>query len=210
VIFGGIGSWRKRAVATGGDLDMAKRKPTTPAKPSAMEEDRFWKLIEGARQDDDFITALTTNLKELPANDVVGFENTLQLKLAKASTFPLLAANFIIQSYVSDDVFEGFRAWLISQGRERFEAAVADPASICDWLERSEVDDINGEAMLLVAQRAYEEHGDEEEFAARITYPRKPTLKQDWPANADGYRKRWPRLVKKFWNLERIRELHRH
>jgi hypothetical protein len=121
----------------------------------------------------------------------------------------LLAANFIIQSYVSDDVFEDFRAWLVSHGRERFEAAVSDPESICDWLERSEVDDIRGETMLLVAQRAYEAHGDEEEFAARIVHPRTPKLKQDWPENADGYRKRWPRLVEKFWNLERIRELHR-
>lgn len=64
--------------------------------------------------------------------------------------------------------------------------------------------------MLLVAQHAYEEYGDAEEFFARIVYPREPKLKQDWPANAEGYKKRWPRLVEKFWNLERIRELHRH
>jgi hypothetical protein len=188
---------------------MAKRKPTIRTKPSAMEEDRFWQMIERARQEDDVISALAANLEELPAADVIGFQNTLERKLADAYTFPLLAANFIIQSYVSDDVFEDFRAWLVSQGRERFEAAVADPASICDWLKRKEVDDINGEAMLLVAQRAYEEHGDEEEFEARIVHPRTVKFKQDWPENADGYQKRWPRLFETFWNLERIRELHR-
>lgn len=188
---------------------MAKRKPKTPVKASTMKDDRFWKLIAEARQEDDFLVALTAKLKDLPADEIVGFQNTLQRKLVDACTFPLLAANFIIQSYVSDDVFEDFRAWLISHGRERFEAAVSDPKSICDWLKRSEVDAIDGASMLLVAQRAYEENGDEGEFAARIVYPREPKLKQDWPENAAGYKKRWPRLVDKFWNLERIRELHR-
>lgn len=188
---------------------MAKRKPGTPVKASTMKEDRFWKLIDEARQEDDFIIALTAALEDLPADDIIGFKNTLQRKLVDAHTFPVLAANFIVQSYVSDDVFESFRAWLVSHGRERFEAAVSDPESICDWLERGEVDAIDGDSMLLVAQRAYEEYGDDEEFFARIVYPRAPKLKLDWPENAEGYQQRWPRLVDKFWNLERIRELHR-
>jgi hypothetical protein len=188
---------------------MAKRKPQTPVKPSAMKEDRFWKLIAEAQQKDNFLVALTAKLEDSPADDIVGFQNTLQRKLVDACTFPLLAANFIIQSYVSDDVFEEFRAWIVSNGRERFEASISDPESICDLLERSEVDAIDGASMLLVAQRAYEEYGDDEEFFARIVYPREPKLKQDWPENADGYKKRWPRLVDKFWNLERIREFHR-
>lgn len=188
---------------------MAKRKSGTPVKPSAMKEDRFWKLIAEARLKDDFLVALAARLEDLTADEIVGFQNTLQRQLARAYKFPLLAANFIIQSYVSDDVFEDFRAWLVSQGRERFEAAVSDPQSICDWLKRSEVDGIDGEAMLLAAQRAYEQYGDDEEFSARLVYPRQPKMKQDWPENAEGYKKRWPRLVDKFWNLERIRKLHR-
>jgi hypothetical protein len=188
---------------------MAKRTPAHPVKSSGMSEDRFWKLIARARQEDRFIAALAAELKALPADDIIGFENILQRKSVAACSFPLLAANFIIQSYVSDDVFEAFRAWLVSQGRARYEAAVADPESICDWLERGEVEEIDGESMLLVAQRAYRAHGDGEKFAARIEQPRDPPLKEDWPKNEAGYRKRWPRLVAKFWNLERIRELHR-
>jgi hypothetical protein len=187
---------------------MAKRKGKLPAKPSATKELPFWNLIEGARQAGDFIITLTANLEDLPAKDIIAFENTLQRKLVEAYAFPVLAANFIIQSYVSDDVFEGFRAWLIRQGRKRFESAVTDPETICDWLERDEVDDIDGESMLLVAQYAYEEYGVEEEFAAQIKYPHKPALKQEWPENKAGYQKQWPRLVAKFWNQQRIKELH--
>jgi hypothetical protein len=188
---------------------MAKRKQAKSAKPAAMTADRFWKLIESARQEDEFHGALTAKLSALPADAIVGFENTLQRKLGEAHKFPLLAANFIIQSYVSDDVFEGFRAWLISNGGERFKAAMANPESICDWFQRKEVDTIDGESMLLVAQQAYEKYGDEEEFFARIVYPRQPKLVQDWPENAEGYKQRWPRLYAEFWNLKRIRELHR-
>ena len=184
---------------------MAKRKPKASAK---MKDERFWKLIADARQEDDFNIALTATLEDSPADDIVGFQNTLQRKIVDACAFPLLAANFIIQSYVSDDVFQDFRAWLVSHGRERFEAALADPESICDWFERSEVENIDGGATLLIAQRAYDEYGDEEEFFAQLVYPPEPEFEQDWPENAEGYKKRWPRLVEKFWNLERIRELH--
>src|SRR5262249_22186747 len=98
--------------------------------------------------------------------------------------------------------------WLVSQGQVRFESALSDPESICDWLDRDEVDDIDGELMLFVAQEAYDEHGDEDEFADQVKRPRTPALKQDWPKDKAGFRKRWPRPVDKFWNQERIREIH--
>jgi hypothetical protein len=183
---------------------MAKRKHTT----ILMSEPRFWKLIADARQAKKFHTALTAALKALSPDEIIGFQNTLRRKLLEAYKFPVLAANFIIQSYTSDDVFEDFRAWLVSQGQERFEAALSDPESICDWHERDEVDDMDGESMLFVAQKAYAEHGDEEDFSDRVQYPRTPDLKQEWPKDKAGFRKRWPRLVDKFWNQERIREIH--
>src|SRR5262245_14250980 len=130
---------------------MAKRKARAAAKPAAMAAGRFWKLVEAARRADDFVLALSSVLEKLPADEIIGFQTTLHQYLARAYRFPLLAANFIIQSYVSDDVFEDFRAWLVSQGRERYVAAVADPESICDWLERSAVDGIDGQSVLLAA-----------------------------------------------------------
>jgi hypothetical protein len=186
---------------------MAKRKPAT--KPTgAMAEPRFWSLIAEARQAKKFHKALTAKLKALPPDEIVGFQNTLHRKLRDAHTFPVLAANFIIQSYTSDDVFEDFRAWLVSQGQERFESAVADPESICAWHERDDVEDMDGEAMLFVAQEAYEEYGDDEDFFERVHRPRTPDLEQKWPKDKAGFRKLWPRLVDQFWNQERIREIH--
>lgn len=185
--------------------DGAKR-----SRKTAMKEDRFWGVIEDARSARDVCSALTASLKKLAAEEIIAFENMFRRKLAQAYVFPLLAANFVIESYVSDDVFESFRAWLVSQGRKRFEAALSDPESICDWLERKGVNavDSHGEAMLFVAQNAFKRYGDEEDFFARTKHPREPALRQRWPDDKAGFRERYPRLVDKFWNQARIKELH--
>jgi len=127
--------------------------------------------------------------------------------VADACTFPVLAANFVIESFVSDDGFKNFRAWFVSNGLERFTNAIKNPESIADWLQKEDVDEIDGESMLEVAQDVYEELF-EDDFLDRITFIPDPKMKQDWPDSKSEYRKKWPRLVDKFWNQERIREMH--
>ena len=173
-----------------------------------MTEDRFWQLIKDARHGDDFYATLRETLTNESADDIISFQNILRRKLVDAYTFPVLMANFVIQSYVSDDVFEDFRAWLVTQGRERFESALTNPDSICDWFVRDDVDGIDGETMLLICQNAYEQYGDEDEFFEHLHYPPEPTVNQDWPDDKDGFRDQCPRLVDNFWNQERIKELH--
>lgn len=173
-----------------------------------MNEDRFWELIENSQVSDDPYEHLTESLRAAPADDIVAYQNILREKIAEACTFPILAANFVIQSYVSDDVFEDFRAWLVSKGRERFENAVSNPETIASWLERDEVDDIDGATMLLLAETAFAEYWDEDQFFERIEYPSGPNIEEDWPDTKAEYRERYPALVDKFWNQERISELH--
>jgi hypothetical protein len=187
-----------------------KARPPKRKRKAVLAEDRFWSLIESARPARSVSTALTVALKKLSAAEIIGFENTFRRKLADAYVFPLLAANFVIGSYVSDDVFEDFRAWLISQGRQRFKAALSDPESICDWLDRKDVDrvDMVGESMLFIAQNAYKPYGDGDKFYAETDYPRQPPLKQQWPNSKAEFRKRYPRLVDKFWNQSRIGKYH--
>lgn len=140
---------------------------------------------------------------------IVRFGTILHRLLARAYTFELLAANFIIQSYVSDDVFEDFRAWLIAQGRERFEAALADPETIADFLEPDRVMDLGGEAILLAPSRAYAAtYEDEEGYDRDLVRTPEPPLEQRWPDTSAGFRAMYPRLYDRFWNKERIRQLH--
>lgn len=173
-----------------------------------MTEDRFWKMIEDAHDSGDAIAYLSATLMASSRHEIISFNDILSQKIADAATFPILAGNFVIMSYVSDDTFRDFRAWLVYQGRGRYAAAIKDPETIADWLEYDEVDDIDGESMLMLAHKSYHAHGSDKEFHDQILYVPDPKMDVTWPENKTEYRERFPRLVDKYWNQERIKELH--
>ena len=173
-----------------------------------MTEGVFWEMIEKACSRGKTVANLRAALRTLDPQEIISFNDILSRKVADAGTFPVLAACFVIESYASDDSFRGFRAWLVSHGHDRYAAAINDPESIADWLERDDAENIDGEPMLLVAQNSYQAHGSDEEFYDQITNVLDPDIQQDWPETKSEYRQRFPRLVDKFWNQQRISELH--
>ena len=173
-----------------------------------MTEKDFWRMIEQANRVGDSIHNLGATLRALSAQDVVSFSDILGKKIADAGTFPVLAASFVIASYASDDTFRDFRAWLVSQGHDRYTAAIDDPETIADWLDEGDLEDIDGERMLLVAQNSFQAHGTDDEFQDLTTPIPDPDIEQDWPETKSEYRQRFPRLVDKYWNQRRIGELH--
>lgn len=97
----------------------------------AMPADRFWQIIEGAaKSDDDQTEALRVSLRELSAEEVISFEITFRRYLNEAYTWDLWGAAYVIHGGCSDDGFEYFRRWLVSSGRDVYEAALADPDSL--------------------------------------------------------------------------------
>ncbi len=173
-----------------------------------MTENQFWQLIEDARATGDTVEGLSAALVALPLPDIVSFEDVLSKKIADAATFPILAACFVIMSYVSDDTFDDFRAWLVSQGRTRYSEAVKDPETIADWLRKDEVDEIDGESILMLPYESYKVHGREEDFDDQAAFIADPKIEVAWPDTKDEFRERFPKLVGKFWNQKRINELH--
>lgn len=179
-----------------------------------MNEDEFWRLIDESAAacpagSDEQFEWLQQRLRTHSPEDIVAFENILNRIKARADTFPLLMANFIIQSYVSDDLFEDFRLWLIANGRQRFEAALADPETIADFCDVDDpVEEITGEGLLYVAEEAYQQAGGEAEFAGLVEYADGPDFEMPWPETREGYQEAMPKLYAKFWNQERINELH--
>ena len=138
----------------------------------------------------------------------------------EANTFHLLAANFIVQSYVSDDVFVDFRAWLISQGREKYESAVKAPEVIADWFSRDMVDDMRGGDFYMMPQDAYlkrhgasngsEEADDlEEDFFELYESYFDQDIELDWPDSKEDFHKQFPKLFDAFWNQDRINDIHK-
>jgi hypothetical protein len=174
-----------------------------------MQESDFWRIVDDASREGDPYEGIKSRLCDLSRQEILSFHHIFTKALAAACSFPLLAANFAIASYVSDDGFREFRAWLISQGSDKFGRALIDPESIADWLDKDCVDGIDGAPMLAVAQDAYiETYGDDDDFLQRATFEPDPRIVQDWPENKAEYRRKWPKLVAKYWNAERIREMH--
>lgn len=174
-----------------------------------MNETQFWKCIDQASDGSDFADNLRTVLCNLDLDEIISFKNILLQKLVDAYVFPLLAANFVISSYVSDDGFQEFRAWLVSKGNLTFHSAIDNPETIADWLDKEDVDEIEGNEILYIADEAYVElGGEEDEFYRKINFPPEPNIDMTWPENKSEFQRQYPKLVAKFWNQQRVKDLH--
>lgn len=174
-----------------------------------MNEKQFWKHIEQASNNKDYYDHLKSTLCGLSLDEIISFKNILLQKLVEAYAFPLLAANFVISSYVSDDGFKEFRAWLVSKGSIKFLNAINDPETIADWLDKDEVDEIEGEELLYIADEAYMEiGGNEDEFYNKVSHPSEPDISMKWPENKSEFQRQYPKLVAKLWNQKHIQDLH--
>ncbi|MCC3157449.1 DUF4240 domain-containing protein [Hymenobacter sp. 15J16-1T3B] len=170
----------------------------------------FWQLIDQAAaatpaDPDAKAQHLIGALAARPLEDIIGFELTLRRFIIEADDYGIMAAQKIIDGYVSDDPYLYFRCWLIGQGQAVFTAALQHPDSLaavapgpyeCDF-----------ESLLLVATKAYEQQTGREEDE---TFPRAvargqgldydflapPTTGADW--EEEDLPKMLPKLWKKF------------
>lgn len=134
-----------------------------------MDPDRFWALIEQARElaDGDDAASLAESqaehlveiLKQRSTPEIEDFERRFLTLMNESYRWDLWGAAYIIQGGCSDDGFDYFRAWLIGQGREVFRRVLADPESLLEIALR-EPDPkqvvLEGEPLLFAAAEAYE------------------------------------------------------
>ncbi len=104
---------------------------------SDVDPNIFWKLIADAKasvadpSDGDAVAAAaTTLLAERPPAEIVATQQVLWELLTASYQNPLWAAAFVINGGCSDDGFDYFRGWLLTQGRDVYTAAVASPDSL--------------------------------------------------------------------------------
>jgi len=141
-----------------------------------MDESRFWKLIdavksqagdnEGARP-----SILRTALAALPAIEIQAFQRIYDQAIAHAKRWDLWGAAYLMNGGCSDDGFRYFRDWLISEGCDVYQRALADPDSLADVPVR---DDAELESFGYAALEAYAEHTDKElerDFSDELTAP---------------------------------------
>ncbi|PKV85754.1 uncharacterized protein DUF4240 [Streptomyces sp. TLI_146] len=103
----------------------------------AMDTQEFWTLIDDARAqvahaaDAEAVAARAADLLSArPVDEIVAFQQVFWDLMAASYRQPLWAAAYTINGGCSDDGFDYFRGWLIAQGREVFDRAVADPDAL--------------------------------------------------------------------------------
>lgn len=99
----------------------------------------FWTLIADARAAVDdpadccaVTRSATTLLAALPPTEIVAAQQILWDLMALSYRHPLWAAAYLINGGCSDDGFDYFRGWLLTQGEDVYMAAIASPDSLAD------------------------------------------------------------------------------
>ena len=164
-----------------------------------MDRDSFWKIIDDARMSTDDIydvaPAVIEHLQTLEPHEIISFAQNMSDVLAESYRWDLWAVCYIVNGGCSDDGFEYFRAWLVAQGRERFDAALQNPEIIGKW---AEPDENESEDMLGAGWDAYlAKTGDEfADGAIRVNYPSEP-IGERW--EEDQLEQLYPTLYEKFF-----------
>ncbi|MFF4354295.1 DUF4240 domain-containing protein [Streptomyces sp. NPDC001530] len=169
-----------------------------------MDTGEFWRLVEDARKqaadptDGEAVAARATEvLAARPVEEILAAQQVFWDLMAQSYRAPLWAAAYLINGGCSDDGFDYFRGWLILQGREVFEQAVADPDALAelpvvreaaeDWMEM-ECEDALG-----IAWDAYRTATGEEPPQDSFTI-RYPDLDPSWGFDFDDEEERSRRL----------------
>lgn len=102
----------------------------------AMSKDGFWNLIAEVKavcgpDQDKYMDMLKARLKELGPDHAQDFHDIVHAYEDLAYKYGLWSASGLM-GHATDDGFIDFRAWLISQGREAYFAALKDPDSLAE------------------------------------------------------------------------------
>jgi hypothetical protein len=173
-----------------------------------MRTDDFWQLIDQARagagaESDAIAARAVALLADRDPAEIVGYAHHQRRVLAASYRVDLWGAAYLINGGASDDGFEYFRGWLMTQGRAVFARSVAAPDSLAE-LPQVRAAALSGEEfecadMLAVPWEAYRKATATELPADRDPVP-VPDLNDFWDFDdEEEARRRLPRLAALFF-----------
>ncbi len=161
-----------------------------------MQIENFWEIIEKSKLDAGDCSEQADNLSqllgELEPQEIVSFNEHLNEKLVEAYRWDLWAVAYIVNGGASDDGFLYFRGWLLAQGKNYFEAALANPENAAKNAVVGEFNEC--EDILYVANSVYKE-ATGEDITTKIIEPSEPAG-ESW--EEDDVEQKFPELAEKF------------
>jgi len=174
-----------------------------------MPADKFWKIVDRAAESDHdpdvHMNALRAALRELTLEEIISFEVGFRRYLNEAFTWDLWGATYVIHGGCSDDGFEYFRRWLVSRGRQVYDAALADPDSLAQQHVRTGPGNVwELEEIYYVAMEVFNEKGGERDVRDQSEPEAGTTLTGCQPSgepfrqDEDHLARRYPKLRQRF------------
>lgn len=194
-------------------MDKQRKQELAELKPTAemMNEDQFWAIVqkavdEAGDDDDEYLEVVMHELSKLSLKEMVGFRLRTDKLLYDSYTSEMWCAGYLMNGGCSDDGFEYFRLWVISRGRKVYEAALANPDNLIDYIaEDSDMDFFEFELFWYAAIDAFEEatdadlydYIDDDNFTTREgNYP---NFEFNWDEeDPESMKKLCPRLFERF------------
>ncbi len=163
-----------------------------------MNLDTFWELIEESRKEssslDEQMECLKKRLLLLDPGEIIEFDRCFSMCIRDAYRWDLWAVAHIIKGGCSDDEFDSFLGWLITQGRDYFKLALKKPERAGDRVAVG--DGVACDEIWNIADRAYEEKTKKADFHKKAQ-PVERTIKgQPW--DEEEVADLFPRLAEKF------------
>jgi hypothetical protein len=126
-----------------------------------MNETQFWALIETSRIEgractEEQIDWLRTQLEGFEPDQILAFATAYLGFFAKAYSWHLWDAAYLLFGGCSDDSFMDFRAGLIAQGQQLYTAILEQPDDLVSLFEDAEETILIGSGIQYLAQKIYE------------------------------------------------------
>lgn len=148
-----------------------------------MDQAAFWQIIDAARGAGScelLAASVQSALRSRGLDETIAFNVLFDEALDALYTWDLWAVAYIVHGGCSDDAFEYFRSWVISQGQQAFDLAVSDPATFGMAIDPDTDDeDLECEDLLYAAREAHKELTGEYGPERINAYPEQP-LGQRW------------------------------
>lgn len=169
-----------------------------------MTRDEFWVVVEGTRPKGVWAEAhsgfVEMYLERQHEAHIISFERHFRELMAESYRWDLWGAAYVVNGGCSDDGFEYFRAWLISQGRKFYEKCLANPEAVGARASR-DGERTGDEAFLHCAAEAFQEKTGRPLPAVDVPRPAQP-LGVPWEEK--DLPRLYPKLTAKFgwWNID--------
>lgn len=158
-----------------------------------MTNTEFWKHIAASKGQANSAgerpAALRLILSDLEPEEIIEFAEQYSDQIIQAYTWKLWGAAYVIMGGCSDDSFDYFRDWLISEGQEVFELAPIEPESLSllPKLDEPELED-----MRYVAGDVYENKTGKQMLLKNETTNLIPQVKNGMRKQLLQYTPNWP------------------